>query len=129
MFDTYQVGKNTTTYVPYEKTIIEKKAPTDDSIKLLNEFQEKATHNIIDSICIKNNIIEGIAIEVNESVWDFSTSIFFKFILNGKNIQFKIDRKHEDKTPLSDFLMRAMSEEISFLIFKDIEILKLNKVK
>lgn len=39
MFDTTVFQTKGTQYVPYEKTVIEKKAPTDESIKLLNEFK------------------------------------------------------------------------------------------
>ena len=40
MFDKSYITKGRTEYVPYEKsvTIIEKRAPTDESIRLLNEF-------------------------------------------------------------------------------------------
>ena len=41
MFDNYIVRKGSTTYVPYEKVVTEKKAPTDESIKLLKEMEEK----------------------------------------------------------------------------------------
>jgi len=36
------------TPVPYEKTVIEKRAPTDDSIRLYEEIKTKAYKSIID---------------------------------------------------------------------------------
>jgi uncharacterized protein YejL (UPF0352 family) len=43
--------------VPVVQTINEHKAPTDDSIKLLNEMQEKVISNIIEQSC-GNNILD-----------------------------------------------------------------------
>lgn len=34
-------------YVPYEKTVTINRAPTDKSVELLNEFEEKAIDNLI----------------------------------------------------------------------------------
>lgn len=35
-------------YIPYEKTVTVNRAPTDESVKLLNEFQEKTINNLIE---------------------------------------------------------------------------------
>jgi hypothetical protein len=40
-------------------TITEKKAPTDDSMRLLNEFKEKALSEILNAFEIKNNFLSG----------------------------------------------------------------------
>jgi hypothetical protein len=48
-------------YVPYEKSIVvtENRAPSDDSVRLLNEMQEKAEANIIGRMQLTNNGIEA----------------------------------------------------------------------
>ncbi len=52
MFD-YKILINRTEFIPYEKTIIEKRAPTDESIRLWNEIKEKAYATIRDTIRLK----------------------------------------------------------------------------
>lgn len=76
----------------------EYKAPTDESIKLLNEFQEKALSNIIE------HIIEHIKVDTNNVKGDvllyddyvtFDKKIVLKFNLNGKDFVF-IDIVRQD---------------------------------
>lgn len=88
MFNTYHNHNSKTEYVPYEKsvTVHEHRAPTDKSIELLNEFEEKARANIIDSAVIDTNELRAVAIayQINEAL-DFGKIKFYtKFILNGK---------------------------------------------
>lgn len=75
-------------YVPYEKTvtatITEKRAPTDESIRLLNEFQEKAKENIIKSIVIDSNIAKCVCIYYQDVLFDNKILFHIRFILNGK---------------------------------------------
>lgn len=53
-----------TEYVPYTKdvNITEKKAPTDESIRLLNEMQDVAKKNIIKAIRVKENYLDAVVI-------------------------------------------------------------------
>lgn len=77
--------KNTTTvYVPFEKTVREYKAPTDESIRLLNEMQEKAQQNIINTVLIDENNIKGISIYFQDEIITNKIKYFLRFILNGK---------------------------------------------
>jgi hypothetical protein len=39
--------------------IEEKKAPTDESIRLLNEFHKESINNIVSKVELKNNIVEA----------------------------------------------------------------------
>lgn len=85
--------RSTSYAVPYEKTVIEKKAPTDESIRLLNEFQEKARENLLQQILIDDNILRGVI--VAQMLPGFSTAqndtiYMVKFTLNGKEHNFEI---------------------------------------
>jgi hypothetical protein len=48
-----------TQYHRHDVKVEEKKAPTDESIRLLNEMQEKAIDNIVSKIEVKDNLVEG----------------------------------------------------------------------
>jgi len=80
-----------TKYVPYEKTVTvnEHRAPTDKSVALLNEFTEKAKQNIIDSIHIKNNVIDCAVIYYQDDIMTDSLKYYIKFKLNG--VEYKLN--------------------------------------
>jgi len=73
--------------------IIEKKAPTDESIKLLNEFEEKARKNIIAKVQVNDNTLNGITIAYTNHHATASTigKIYFKFSINGQEFNLEQD--------------------------------------
>lgn len=101
MFDRTTIQQGRTEYVPFEKTvnITEKRAPTDESVRLLNEFQEKARENIIKTVTIDSNIAKCVCIYYNDYTVDYRFNFQLKFILNGKEhiISGSIDRNDMNK--------------------------------
>lgn len=91
MFDITNNNHSETEYVPYckEVNVTEKRAPTDESVRLLNEFQEKAKTNIIENIIINENIMKGAVLVYCESFSSPGIIIHGKFDLNGKTYIFK----------------------------------------
>ena len=55
----FNIDDSTNIRYPDKIEVKEQKAPTDDSIRLLNEFQEKTLNNIISKIKVDNNIVKG----------------------------------------------------------------------
>lgn len=83
MFNT--IINKKTEYVPFEKTVTEVKAPTDDSIKLLNEFKQKALEDTMLLIEVKNTQFSFVGrYGVNASTLEPFGVIKFSF--NGKEI-------------------------------------------
>lgn len=105
---------------PYEKTIIECKAPTDASIKLYEEIKEKAYKSIIDTIEIKNNILNVSAIIYKELL---SYNIICKYTLklNDANINGKIEVKEYDKDDLYKKIVEAASKFIAIELINKID--------
>ncbi len=99
------ITKGTTQYVTKEINVTEKRAPTDESIRLLNEMQDKARKNIILTIPIENNILTGIAIMYQDTVVRDAVLLHIRFTLNGKDYIIEedfnkldwIQMKHEAK--------------------------------
>jgi hypothetical protein len=83
MFDSYCVGRVQREYVPYDKTIIEKRAPTDDSIKIYNEMREKAFKSIIDTLVTKDNVFNFKAMLSHEEC-SYSMVLRYEYTLNGE---------------------------------------------
>lgn len=78
-------------YIPYEKSVIvnEYKASTDESIKLLNEFQEKAKENLCYSVRINQTFINAIAFFFREDHMDDGFEVYYKFGLNDSEFKVK----------------------------------------
>lgn len=91
MFNTYNdhIHKHYNSKTEYITNI--KQAPSEDSLKLINEYQQLAISSILDSVVVNNNVISG-AIAVMS---DFrttgvdSTVVLIKFIINGKQYKFE----------------------------------------
>jgi hypothetical protein len=80
-----------TEYIPYEKSvnINEYKAATDESIKLLNEFHEKAKENLCYSVRINQTYLNAVAFFFREDHLSNGFEVYYKFILNGSEFKVK----------------------------------------
>lgn len=83
--------------VPYEKTVIEKRAPTDDSVRIYAEFKEKAFASILDTIKTDNNVLSVAAITFQDFE-SFGAKCRYSVTLNGLKI--------EKTIPIKDFILK-----------------------
>lgn len=118
---------------PSHVTVTENKAPTDESIRLLNEFEEKARKNIIAKVNVVDNTINAVSIMYTDNSCTASREgdIYLKFSVNGKeyNIHTKYDLygadgnyKHSQelqsylksytKTKVAKYILLHLEEEI-----------------
>lgn len=85
------------TIFPNTIEVIEKRAPTDDSVRLLNEMQDKAVSNIICKISNdRNNTFKWEAYFMNIASLDLDQAGFLllKLVVNGKKYEKKIKVKN-----------------------------------
>lgn len=71
---------------------------TVESIKLYNEFEQKAKENIIGKIYVSDNVLNGVAIVFNDNsqtATQFTVTILYKFKINDKEISVKEDIAYE----------------------------------
>lgn len=68
---------------PYEKTVIEQRAPTDESIKLYEELKQKAYASILDTIVVNDNTVNIKAI-VYEDLYSYTRVCRYAFSINGR---------------------------------------------
>ena len=86
------------TIFPDTIEIIEKRAPTDDSVRLLNEMQDKAVSNIICKISNeRNNAFKWEAYFLNIVSFDFTQAglLVLNLVVNGKKYEKKIKVKYD----------------------------------
>ena len=111
---TFIYEKRSTEVIPYEKTVNINRAPTDESVKLLKEFEEKAVENIIDKIHVNDNSINGVVLVKQIQLNPFNHKFYWKFTLNGKEYRGDVELQ------LSSWEMRnlvnLLAQEISKVI-------------
>src|ERR1035437_1279784 len=86
MFDTYlrqERGNN----IHYEKTVHEHRAPTDESIKILNEMQYAALKNIIKTIRVEDNTLNAVVVYMIQQACFDKLDYVVKFTFNGKEYE------------------------------------------
>ena len=87
MLNTIHIHK--TEHVPYEKTIIEQRAPTDESIKIFDDLQQRAVNRVVKSFDVKDNILNAVVVYFVHSFHVDKLEFICKFSFNGVEHQFK----------------------------------------
>lgn len=82
---TFVFPQTRTEHVPYEKSVVEHRAPTDDSIRIWEEMKERAYKSIIDSIELRDNALNLNAIMYKEA-FSHEKVCKYRFSLNGHEI-------------------------------------------
>ncbi|MGE5681836.1 MAG: hypothetical protein ACM34K_13235 [Bacillota bacterium] len=134
MFDKTILQPTHTEFIPYEKTVTINRAPTDESIKLLNEMSEKVINNIIGTYKLENCPIDNIAILVLAPI-DMNHRLVIKFKINGKEHIVKVVIEPQylmDKSTMinkiCEEIKNAMNHEIMMTILKDAKVNELNNL-
>lgn len=124
MFDRYVIEQRHTEYVPYEKTVIEKRAPTDESIRLYEEMKEKAYSSILGSIELRDNVLNANCI-MYEEVFSRDKVCKYRLTLNGREITGEIRTStldFSDRQSLMQKIVDDASRHIAIEILKGLKI-------
>lgn len=114
MFDKTYISR---TESPSHITVHEHLAPTAESVRLVNEYNEKFLKNIIDRIKVEDNLLKGEIIIYREFIALCDTRVILKFSLNGKDFSF--DEQLDTTVPVDQKieafrkLFRKFSETIT----------------
>lgn len=104
-----------------KKTVHEYKAPTDDSIHLYKEMEEKARKSIVDAFKIENNhFTSNIVVNSRADIMNFQVN--FNLLLNGKKIEgsFLIP-EYTTRDAITELVARKFSEAITQEILKTLD--------
>lgn len=112
--------------VSINKTVKEERAPTDESIRLLDEFQEKAEDRIIKSFNIQNNDISAGILVLAPQGADYDSlyklTVHYRYKLNNNTYQGKgqIDKSvyRGDQMEVVRLLFDDMSKVIADGLFE-----------
>ncbi len=106
-----------TEYVPYEKTVIEKRAPTDDSIRIYEEIKGKAYKSILDTIEINDNSFNVRAIVYDEML-TMERVCKFSFTINGQEISDEVRERSTGEYSKEDLIRAVIKKAAEKLSLK-----------
>jgi len=116
-------------HVPYEKSvkITEKRAPTDDSIRLANEFEEKIQKNIVAKGAIKNNLVKDAVFAVFNDQMRCVQTYRIAFKLNNELVEVEGDFPFPDFKLNRSTAMMEMTKAVCDSIAKELTVMLLSK--
>jgi len=134
-------GKNTIIYeremVPYEKSVTIKRAPTDESVALLNEMQEKTLQNIIRSVTVKDNTMNAVVLYLVRGPAIDAIDFIAKFTFNGRSCELKGQVSRRDIIDTNAYGNQAVANSIAMKLcdlmikelFKDFGVSNLEQIR
>lgn len=101
--------------------IVEKRAPTDESVKLLREMEEKITANIISMSKIEDNIF-NIKWYILSDQYSWEDTCKCIFTLNGKEYDFKflLPSKYTDTSQIIPKIREMILEKLTNVLGQDL---------
>jgi hypothetical protein len=109
---------------PSNVEVIEKKAPTDESIKILKEFEQAAMDKIVAMGKVEDNIINfKWYITFDPYAFDGGDVCKCYFTLNGKEYDFQFTLPHSKFTPTSEIIEKIrenMLEKLAGVFMVDL---------
>lgn len=117
MFNKYNYDNSVN--IDYPDTIVHKKAPTDESIRLLNEFQQKAFDNVVECVKLSNNELTDLVYWIYPDYHSFEYRARIRFSLNGKvkDFEFKLPCAYTDKSEIQKLIIAEIYKKITHDIF------------
>lgn len=92
--------------------VIEKKAPTDESLKLLDQFRKEALNSVIDRGLVNVPSIDA-DIAYMRRLEDFYKKLDFRIVLNGRTIRGSYEIDYNDDTLNIEQLLEEVSKAIA----------------
>lgn len=133
---------NVTERVTENINIVENRAPTDESMRILNELNAKAKDNILMNISVSNNTLNGAIFAISSGLnplpgisnspsgIPIDVEIHYLFNLNGKEFKgnqkldrvdyLKFSRVEPTRENLTIFYYEFLSKHLANLISKDL---------
>ncbi len=111
MFDTYRTVVQPG---PSHISVTEKRAPTDESVRLLKEFEAEAKNKVLNAVSVKNTVFDGVLHHTHDLHSDkFRFACVFK--LNGERMtaSFEINTEEANKEKVAIGIRDAIAAQIA----------------
>lgn len=102
----------------HDTKITEKRAVTDDSIRILNEMREKTLENIMHTVRVQDNILDGVAVFIKGESATQDVTCCIRLSINGQTFLLQKDfpRYEFDPNQFSRKLRAYSAEEYERMI-------------
>ena len=106
---------------PSKIDVTEKRAPTDKSVELLNEMQQKAFDNLITCIKLEDNDLKDIMCWIYSDRCSWQERMRIQFKINGKIVDFDfiLPHKYTDKAEIGPMIREEVLKKISDLVLRE----------
>lgn len=126
MFDTYNSPTRRVTENVY---VTEKRAATDESVRLLKEMEQAARDSVIKSVQLENNVISAV---VHTAYDHLSCKHLYAVLMkiNGKNHRIDVDVNEWDATDSEKLIFavaEAIAKQLTAIILPDVAKTHLNQ--
>lgn len=113
MFDTYKIDNSH--YSPSKIDVTEKRAPTDESVRLLNEMQQKAFDNVVSCVQLNNNDLKDVTWWIYHDPYTFSEKARVRFMLNGRvfDKEMRLPCPYNEAEEIPKLIMNKVLEHIA----------------
>jgi len=105
-------------HIRAEITVTEKRAPTDDWVRLLREMEAKAKAEVIKAVAINDNLFNGVIHTMFDAL-SYRTTVRLVYSMNGKKLT--TDYHIDDSRSLDDSiagLIDAVARDIAIEILR-----------
>lgn len=105
-------------HIRAEITVTEKRAPTDESVRLLREMEAKAKAEVIKAVAINDNLFNGVIHTMFDAL-SYRTTVRLVYSMNGKKLT--TDYHIDDSRSLDDSiagLIDAVAQDVAIEILR-----------
>ena len=93
-------------------TVTEKRAPTDESVRLLREMEAAASASIVKSIQIVDNSV-NCSMHIRENFLSGTKDMIVVYSINGKRREFNFSHRDESRNELIRSLIQKFGEHLA----------------
>lgn len=111
MFDTIN-NPVRTEYVTKNVNVTEKKAPTDESVRLLMEMEEKVLQRFLGKMIVNDNSI-NLELASFFDITRFDKIVYYRLTINGKQYQDKVDLRIPINGDSIDYIIQSVVDSIA----------------
>lgn len=112
MFDSYQVGPR-----HIDVTHVEKRAPTDESVRLLREMEGKAREQVVEAMRLTSASVEAVAHRYDDQM-SLKTHFLIHYKLNGakREVRLSVEDYKSSVEEQLEAIWKAISEDIASVL-------------
>lgn len=106
-------------HIRAEISVTEKRAPTDESVRLLREMEAKAKAEVIKAVAVNDNLFNGVIHTMFDAL-SYQTTVRLVYSMNGKKLttDYQINESAKSENDSINGLIDAVARDIAIEILR-----------